>query len=106
MDTSLLCSVEFQWDGFNSLRTFERTAETCVHVECSQMHHFVVFPLVQVLHVHCTEIVKFQVYENDFITTHFFKRRGCGFSTSANGFCGCNAMAMHKDLVMWQLKFK
>lgn len=70
------------------------------------MHHFVVFPLVQVLRVRCTEIVKFQVYENDFITTRFSKRRGCGFSTSANGFCGRNAMAMHKALVMWQLKFK
>lgn len=53
-----------------------------------------------------TEIVKFQVYENDFITADFYKRRGCGISTSANGFCGCNAMAIHKALVMWQLKFK
>lgn len=63
-------------------------------------------PSILDLFMQGTEIVKFQVYENDFITAEFYKRRGCGISTSANGFCGCNAMAIHKALVMWQLKFK
>lgn len=60
-------------------------------------------PSAPVLYVQGTEIVKFQVYENDFITEALYKRRECGISTSANGFCGCNAMAIHKALVMWQL---
>lgn len=51
------------------------------------MHHFVVFPSVPVLYIQGTEIVKFQVHENYFITTDFYEGRGCGISTSANGFC-------------------
>lgn len=61
-------------------------------------------PSTLVLYVEGTEIVKFQVYENDFITADLCKRRECGISTSANGFCGCNAVAIHKALVMWQLR--
>lgn len=60
-------------------------------------------PSTPVLYVQGTEIVNFQVYKNDFITAALYKRRECGISTSANGFCGCNAMAIHKALVMWQL---
>lgn len=63
-------------------------------------------PSVLVLYVQGTEIVKFQVYENCFITSGFYKRLGCEISTSANGFCGCDAMAIHKALDMQQLKFK
>lgn len=63
-------------------------------------------PSIPVLYMQGTEIVKLQLYENDFITADFYKRLGCGISISANGFCGCNAMAIHKAVVLWQLKFK
>lgn len=99
----MLCSLEFQGDGFNS---FERTTETCLCGMHSR-HTVLWFPLsVPVMYVQGTEIVKLQVYENDFITADFYKRQECGISTSANGFCGCNAMAIYNNamaLIMWQL---
>lgn len=60
-------------------------------------------PSALVLYVERPEIVKFQVSENDFITGDLSKRQECGISPSANGVCGCNAVAIHKAPVMWQL---
>lgn len=88
--------------GFFQLKLWKNHSRTCPWnaLRCT----FLWFcPSTPVLYVLGNEIVKFQVYENDFITADLYKRRECGISTSANGFCGCSAMAIHKALVMWQL---
>lgn len=59
-------------------------------------------PSAPVLYVQDTEIVKFQVSENYFITADLYKRQESGISTSVNRFCACNAMTIHKAL-MWQV---